>query len=166
MRVPPYHQKPGWQRFFAGVAIGCIISWVIFLYMFGVQQENQFERMNAQQKLIGNLTDRNAIWEKDYQKLNEEVKKKLKIQEIEVTILNGKTFKLDHLSIAEAEDAIHDDLASLLTKDVETIYNGRSLLKKSIENKIVEINKKRYKLEVAEILFYTNMYIEVRLVRL
>ncbi|CAH0346222.1 sporulation membrane protein YtrI [Bacillus sp. CECT 9360] len=166
MRIPPYHQKPGWQRFFAGVAIGCIISWVVFLYMFGVQQENQFERINTQRKLIGNLTDRNAIWEKDYQKLNEEVEKKLKIQEIEVTILNGKTFKLDHLSIAEAEDAIHDDLASLLTKDVETIYNGKSLLKKSIENKIVEINKKRYKLVVAEILFYTNMYIEVRLVRL
>lgn len=166
MRIPPYHQNPGWQRFFAGVSIGCIISWIVFLYMFGVQQEYQFEKINAQKKLIGDLLDRNQIWEKDYQKLNEEAEKKLKIQEIEVTIINGKTFKLDHLSIAEAEDAIHDDLASLLAKDVETIYNGRSLLKKSIENKIVEINKKRYRPEVAEILFYTNMYIEVRLVRL
>lgn len=166
MRVPPYHHVRVWLRFFAGAAIGSILSWLLFLYMFGVMQEKQIQKITDQQKIIKNLNDKNDIWENDYKRLNEETEKKLKIQEIQITILNGGTYNLDHLSIAEAEDAIRVDLASLIAKDVETIYNGRSLLKKSIENKILEINKRRYKLDVAEIFFYTNMKIEVRLVRL
>ena len=39
MRIPPYHRTPTWQRFFAGAALGGLISWVIFFYMHGVQQE-------------------------------------------------------------------------------------------------------------------------------
>ncbi|MDQ0220072.1 sporulation protein [Peribacillus cavernae] len=166
MRVPPYYREPGWQRFFAGVAIGGIIGWLVFLYMFGILQEKQIQKISNQKEVIGDLMDRNEIWEEDYEKLNEEAERKLKVQEVQVAILNGSRYRLDHLSIAEAEDAIHDDFASLIAKDVETIYNGKALLKKSIENKVIEINKKRYKLEVAEILFYTNMNIEVRLVRL
>jgi hypothetical protein len=38
-------------------------------------------------------------------------------------------------------------------------------LKKSIENKIVTINKKRYDLEVVEIMFYTKMNIEIKVKR-
>lgn len=166
MRVPPYHQVRGWRRFFAGAVIGGMIGWLVFLYMFGVMQEKQIQKIMDQRKAIKYMEKKLEIWEADYQKLNEETEKKLKIQEIQITILNGGTYNLDHLSIAEAEDAIRVDLASLIAKDVETIYNGRSLLKKSIENKILDINKRRYKLDVAEIFFYTNMKIEVRLVRL
>ncbi|RFU65988.1 sporulation membrane protein YtrI [Peribacillus glennii] len=166
MRVPQYHHVRAWLRFFSGVIIGAVISWMVFLFMYGVLQEKQIQKINYQQKIIKNLSDKNDIWEEDYEKLNEETEKKLKIQDLQITILNGDTYHLDHLSIAEAEDAIRADLASLIAKDVETIYNGRSLLKKSIENKILDINKRRYRLDVAEIFFYTNMKIEVRLVRL
>ena len=86
------------------------------------------------------------------------------IQEVEVTITNEK-YSLDQLSIAEAEDVIEDDLSSLLAKDVASVYDGKVLLKKSIENKIMTINKKRYRLEVVEIMFYTKMNIEIKLKR-
>lgn len=165
MRIPPFYRKPTWQRFFAGVIIGALMCWVLFFYMFGVQQEKQVHTIWEQNELIKDLNKKIAIWEEDYQKLNNQNEKVLTIQEVQIHISNGKNYNIDKLSIAEAEDVIRDDLASLIAKDVKTIYNGRVLLKKSIENKFIEINKKQYRLEVVEIMFYTEMYIEVKLKR-
>lgn len=166
MRIPPFYRQPSWQRFFAGVVIGVLISWSQFFYMFGVQQEKQIRTLQEQKELIKDLHEKIAIWEEDYQKLNDQNEERLTIQEVKVRITNGKNYNLDTLSIAEAEDVIRDDLASLIAKDVKTIYNGKVLLKKSIENKFIEINKKRYRLEVVEMMFYTDMYIEVKVRRI
>ncbi|MFJ7753395.1 sporulation membrane protein YtrI [Peribacillus muralis] len=165
MRIPPYHRAPTWQRFFAGAALGALLSWVMFFYMHGVQQEKQILTLHEQREDIKDLNDKIAIWEQDYKKLNQQNEEILTIQEVEVLITNGKDYSLDNLSVAEAEDLIEDDLSSLLAKDVASVYNGKMLLKKSIENKIMTINKKRYKLEVAEIMFYTKMNIEIKLKR-
>lgn len=166
MRIPPLFNNPSWQRFFAGVTIGAIISWILFFYMFGIQQDKQILTIKSQTEKIEDLNKEISIWEEEYKKLNEQNEKVLLIQDILVKINNGKAYNLDKLSIAEAEDVIRDDLASLIAKDVKTIYDGKGLLKKSIENKFIEINKKQYRLEVVEIMFYTNMYIEVKLKRI
>ncbi|MDM5211343.1 sporulation membrane protein YtrI [Peribacillus sp. RS7] len=165
MRIPPYHRAPTWQRFFAGAALGGLISWVMFFYMHGVQQEKQIRTIHEQREEIKDLNGEIAIWEQDYKKLNQQNEEILTIQEVEVTITNGKTYSLDQLSIAEAEDVIEDDLSSLLAKDVVSVYNGKMLLIKSIENKKLIINKKRYDLEVVEIMFYTKMNIEIKVKR-
>ncbi|MEI2400973.1 sporulation protein, partial [Paenibacillus phytohabitans] len=55
MRVPPYYQKPGWQRFFAGVVIGALISWIVFLFQFGVLQDNQIKKITQQEDEIKDL---------------------------------------------------------------------------------------------------------------
>ncbi|MFJ7744362.1 sporulation membrane protein YtrI [Peribacillus sp. NPDC097295] len=165
MRIPPYHRLPTWQRFFAGAALGGLLSWVIFFYMYGVQQETQIRIIHEQREEMKDLTEKIAIWEQDYKKLNQQNEEILTIQEVEVKISNGEFYSLDQLSIADAEDVIEDDLSSLLAKDVVSVYNGKTLLKKSIENKIIEINKKRYELEVYEIMFYTKMNIELKIKR-
>lgn len=165
MRIPPYHRLPTWQRFFAGAALGGLLSWVIFFYMYGVQQETQIRIIHEQREEMKDLTEKIAIWEQDYKKLNQQNEEILTIQEVEVKITNGEFYSLDQLSIADAEDVIEDDLSSLLAKDVVSVYNGKMLLKKSIENKIIEINKKRYELEVYEIMFYTKMNIELKIKR-
>lgn len=165
MRIPPYHRLPTWQRFFAGAAIGGLLSWVIFFYMYGVQQETQIRIIHEQREEMKDLNGKIAIWEQDYKKLNQQNEEILTIQEVEVKITNGEFYSLDQLSIADAEDVIEDDLSSLLAKDVVSVYNGKMLLKKSIENKIIEINKKRYELEVYEIMFYTKMNIELKIKR-
>lgn len=165
MRIPPYHRLPTWQRFFAGAALGGLLSWVIFFYMYGVQQETQIRIIHEQREEMKDLTEKIAIWEQDYKKLNQKNEEILTIQEVEVKITNGQFYSLDKLSIADAEDVIEDDLSSLLAKDVVSVYNGKMLLKKSIENKLIEINKKRYELEVNEIMFYTKMNIELTIKR-
>lgn len=166
MRIPPYHRLPTWQRFFAGAAIGGLLSWMIFFYMYGVQQEKQIRTIHDQREEIKDLQEEISIWEQDYKQLNKKNEEILTIQEVDVTITNGKLYSLDQLSIAEAEDVIEDDLSALLAKDVVSVYNGKLLLKKSIENKIVTINKKQYTLEVTEIMFYTKMNIEIKLRRI
>lgn len=166
MRIPPYYRDPTWQRFLAGAALGALISWVLFFYLFGIQQERQIIKIQEQEETILNLNQKIAIWEEEYHKLNEQTEKGLTIQDVQVQITNGKFYNLDTLSIAETEEAIRDDLSSLIAKDVKTIHMGRILLKKSIENKLIDINKRKYRLEVTEIMFYTDMYIELKLKRL
>lgn len=166
MRIPPYYRLPTWQRFFAGVVIGAIGSWFIFFYMYGVLQEKQISIIEIQRKEIHELKIKVGIWEQDFNKLNEETEKHLSVKEIRVTIANDRFYDLDKLSVVEAEEVIRTDLTTLITKNVEDVYKTKALLKKSIENKILEINKKRYRIEITEIFFYKNMEIEVKLHRL
>ncbi|WP_409289752.1 sporulation membrane protein YtrI [Peribacillus sp. SCS-37] len=164
MRIPQYYRLPLWQRFFAGAAIGGIISWLVFFYMHSVMQEKLINKLHKQNEAIKDLEDENELWEEDYNKLNEENLKKLTIQEVHVSIANFAMYKVDRLSAAEAAEAVRDELKSaLLSKDLETVYESRALLRKSIENKVLEINKKKYMLEVSEISYYTTLKFELRL---
>lgn len=165
MKPPILLSRRGWQRFIAGIAIGALISWIVFFYMYGVMQEKQIQLIQSQKIQIEELKDKNSIWEKDYASKNNEIEKKLTIQEIQVAITNGSSYKIDLLSIVEAQEAVRKDLHALITKDIETVYQGKALLKKTIENKVIEINDKKYTFEVKEILFFSKLYIEVHVKR-
>nr|WP_235186695.1 hypothetical protein [Geobacillus sp. FW23] len=64
MRIPPYYQYPSWQRFFAGAAIGALISWFVFLYIFGVLQEKQVQHVNELNEQIADLQNEFAFGRK------------------------------------------------------------------------------------------------------
>ena len=166
MRPPNILSQKEWQRFFAGVAIGAIISWVIYVYLHGMMQETQMKEIIEQQQIIKKLEDEIAIWEKESESINEETEKKLTIQEIQIAIENYRDYDLDLLSVLKAQEEIRKDLSSLITKDLETIYKGRFLRKKTVENKIIEINDKKYSFTVSELMFYTTIYIEVKVRRI
>lgn len=165
MKPPNITSSQEWQRFFVGVVIGAIISWLLYFYMHGVMQEKQILLIAKQKDTIAELTRNLEIWKKDYELLNEDIEKKIKIQDITVTIENYKTYKLDLLSVIEAQKGIRNDLSSLITKDLETVYKGKLLIKKTIENKIIEINDKKYTFEVSEMMFYSTLILEVKIKR-
>ena len=166
MRPSSILSQKEWQRFFAGVAIGAIISWVIYVYLHGIMQETQIKEIIEQQQTIQKLEDEIAIWEKESESINEETEKKLTIQEIQIVIENYRDYDLDLLSVLKAQEEIRKDLSSLITKDLETVYKGRFLIKKTVENKIIEINDKKYSFTVSELMFYTTIYIEVKVRRI
>ena len=166
MRPPNILSQKEWQRFFAGVAIGAITSWVIYVYLHGVMQESQMKEIIEQQQTIQKLEDEIAIWEKESESINEETEKKLTIQEIQIAIENYRDYDLDLLSVLKAQEEIRKDLSSLITKDLETVYKGRFLIKKTVENKIIEINDKKYSFTVSELMFYTTIFIEVKVRRI
>ncbi|MBO0960096.1 sporulation protein [Neobacillus sp. MM2021_6] len=163
MRIPPYYHRPAWQRFFSGMAVGGAISWCIFLYIYGVWQEENTEMIRKQQENIVDLNNEKKIWQEEYKEINKRNIENLTVQNFNIKITNFEKYKLDSLSVLETENAVRDDLSSLLAKDLETVYKSRDLLKKIIENKPVKINEKRYKLKVKEMVIYTNVSIQLEI---
>ncbi|MBS4208779.1 sporulation membrane protein YtrI [Bacillus sp. FJAT-50079] len=164
MRIPPLYHKPGWQRFLAGAAVGGCISWLIFLYMFGSIQEKSSFIINKQANDIKELQEDINIWKKEYDERNKENADLLTIQQIEVKLVRYEKYNItDKQSIIEIEEAIKEDLKSLIAKDISSVFKNKEIVKKTIENKIVNVNSKKYQIVVSEIYFYTTLSIEVEI---
>ncbi|ABO68015.1 MULTISPECIES: sporulation membrane protein YtrI [Geobacillus] len=163
MRISPHYQSPSWQRFFAGAAIGALISWFVFLYIFGVLQEKQARHVNELNEQIADLQNEIRIWQEDYIHYNKEMKKKLTVQDVSVHLANAKQYKLDSYTTFRIEDSVKEDLSHLITKDIETVYNSRDLIKRAIENKTYTIHEKPYRLQIHTLTIFTILAVEVKL---
>ncbi len=163
MRIPPYYRKPGWQRFFSGMAIGGAISWCIFIYIHGVWQEKHTALINEQSEKIVDLENEKKIWQEEYKEMNKRTIEQLTIQKINVKITNSEKYKLDLLSVSEIEDSVKDDISLMLAKDIDTVYKSKELIKKIIQNKPVKIHDKRYKLQVKEMVIFTTLSIQLEI---
>lgn len=162
MRIPPLYEKPGWQRFFAGVAVGALISWLVFLFQFGVLQEKQVQLLTKQQSEINDLEDRNNTLIEDYEKLNEENKSKLKIQDFKVEFANQKKHDLGKLNLHILSDAVMKNLNHLIGKDIESVSKNKELLRQAIE-KEYKLDDKVYKLKTYSIYFDTTLEITLNI---
>jgi hypothetical protein len=163
MRIPPYYRKPSWQQFFAGMAIGGVISWGLFLYIFGVWQEKQSEQIQKQKNEIDDLYREKKIWQDEFKSLNKKNLELMTIQEIKIRVTNPEKYDLDALSVYQIEDAVKEDINMVIAKDIETVYKSRELLRRSIENKVVKVSDKRYRLEIREIFIYTTLSISIEM---
>lgn len=164
MRVPSLHKQPHLKRLLAGTAIGFCLSWLLFLYMFGAMQEKQAALLEQQKKTINELKTQLAVWQEEYKDLNKKNLHKLTVQEIEIDIVNYKKYGIDDAqSIFSAKEQIKKDLSSLYAKDLETIYSHKDLIRQTIENKTLKINKRSYSLHVKEWSFYTTIHLELEL---
>ncbi|MEH7236310.1 sporulation membrane protein YtrI [Bacillus sp. JJ1562] len=161
MRVPPYHQKPGWQRFFAGVVIGALISWFVFLFQFGVLQDKQILKMTEQVSEINDLKKSKDILIEDMKKLNEDNKNKLKIQDFKVDFVNKKKFDLSSLNLHHMRTTVIEDLNSLIGQDVQTVSKNKELLFRTIENSVFELDDKSYRLKIHTVFFDTTLEISL-----
>lgn len=159
MRIPPLYRKKEWQILFSGMALGALVSWCIFLYIFGKWQE-EYSRENEERAIrIEELTKEKRIWQADVEKLNKENQKKLTIQDIDIKITNGEKYNLDAYSLYVIEKTVEEDLEALLAKDIEYAFQSSELIKKTIENQTHIANEKRYKLEIKNVVFYTTLSI-------
>lgn len=163
MRIPPYYHKPSWQQFFAGLAIGAVISWGVFLYIFGVWQEKQAKQIQKQNETIEELKGDIKIWQDEFQALNKKNIQQMTIQEIKIRIINSKKYELDPLSVYQIEQEIKEDINMVIAKDLETVYKSREFMRRAIENNPVEVNDKRYRLEIREIFIYTTLSISLEI---
>jgi hypothetical protein len=163
MRIPPYYRKPTWQQFFAGMVIGGVISWFIFIYIFGVWQEDYSKEIQKQKESIVDLEKEKLIWQDEFKKINKENKQKLTVQSIYIKITNRDKYGLDPLSVFEMEEKIKEDVSIMLAKDIETVYNSRELIRRIIENRTLKGIDKRFKLKVTEMTIYTTLSIEIEI---
>ncbi len=165
MRIPPYYRKPEWQRFFSGMAVGALLAWVLFLYIYGVSMERNAKKIEQQKDEISELKSDIQIWMEDYAELNKKNQEKLTVQEIKVKIVNDQKYKkyLDTLSIYEIEEETKGQLNMLLAKDLDSVFKSRDLITKVVENRTIPVNDKRYKLKIKSMVIYTSVSIQVEI---
>ena len=163
MRIPPYYKSPAVQRIFAGMVIGGVISWCIFVFIFGVWQERYSTEIKTQKATIEDLEKEKKIWQEEFSQQNKSTEEKLTVENLVVKI-NSKDkekYNIKPFNAIEMEDAIKEDLTAIIAKDLDMVYKSRALLKKSIENKVVTTDKKRYKFKVTELIVYTTVHVEL-----
>lgn len=164
MRVPSLHNRQRTKQLLAGAAVGFCLSWLLFLYMFGAMQERQAAKLEKQKKVMDELKVQLEIWQEEYKELNKKNLHKLTVQEIEIDIINYKKYGIDDSqSIFATKEQIKEDLSVLYAKDLETVYSHKELIRQTIENKRLKINKRSYSLHVKEWYFYTTVHIQLEL---
>ncbi|HHW37177.1 MAG TPA: sporulation protein [Bacillales bacterium] len=165
MRIPPFYQLRSWQRFLAGVAVGTFLGWLVFLYMYGHVHDKQINLLMEQKAKIQDLEEQKAIWQKDYEKFNEETKKKLIIEDIKIHFTNEKKLMLNEFTKFNLREAIKRDINSLIKLDVETVSKNNQLIIKTIENKVITIEGQKYQMKVEQLHLFTrlDLYLKVEL---
>jgi len=163
MKAPPERLSIGWAKFFVGIFFGFIISWLVFIYMYGVTEEEQVKQI-SELKMINKslIRDKNILIEST-ERLNKENKRNLTVQEIQVTILNYKQYNLNEFTKLRLVDDVKNDLSHLLTQDIKSVSRNRELLRRAVENKVYIKDDRRFKLEVDTIYFDTILEITLKI---
>ncbi|KQL37946.1 hypothetical protein AN960_13310 [Bacillus sp. FJAT-25509] len=163
MKAPPEQLSHGWAKFFVGIFFGFIISWLVFIYFYGVTEEEQVKQISELKMLNKDyLRDKNIFFE-NMERMNKENKRKLTVQEIKVTILNYKQYNLNEFTNLQLVNDVKDDLSNLLTQDIKSVSQNRELLRRAIENKVYIKDDRRFKLEIDTIYFDTVLEITLKI---
>ncbi|WP_371932671.1 sporulation membrane protein YtrI [Bacillus carboniphilus] len=151
------------QRFFVGVVIGTIISWWFFVYSYGIYQEEYLNTISELQNDKEGLENKIKVLQDDYNVLNKKNQQQLSIQDITISIQNADQYKLREYSKQEIIADLKEDLSSLIAKDIKSVSKTQFLIKKTIENKIYNIDNKKYKLELKVLVIDTTLVVDVEL---
>ncbi|SFE68262.1 sporulation membrane protein YtrI [Alteribacillus iranensis] len=157
MRIPPYYRRPGWQRFFAGVFIGVLGGWAFFLFQFGAVHEELVVEINKQKLQIEHQKEQIEILRSEEKKRNEENEKKLTVQEIKIQFANEKEMRLNELALFELKQQAEEEINFLKNKNIESVVDGKDLIRKAIENKTYEVGDNEWNLVIKEMYIYTNL---------
>ncbi|ADF41590.1 sporulation membrane protein YtrI [Priestia megaterium] len=165
MRVPSERmfKRSDWQRFFAGIVIGAIVSWGVFLTIYGVSRDRELEEIRIANDKLEKANLQISAWQEDVKALNKEMKQHLIIQNVKVKLVNGNRYKVNSVVEYNIQKSVDKEAQHLIAQDIESAYRSRDILKKAIENKKYEFDKTIYEIEVHQIYFYTTLSIEVRI---
>ncbi|MBO9130623.1 sporulation membrane protein YtrI [Bacillus sp. 165] len=163
MRIPPLYKSKSWQLLFGGAAIGSIISWGIFLHVYGELREKQAKTIIEQKQEIEQLEHDLQIWKDEEKKRNNQMKRTLTIQDIKIKIINHEQYDLDELAVYSLTAAIRGDLRNLLKENIQGVARNKELLKKVIENKTYERDNRTYQFKVDTIYFDTVLEITLKI---
>ena len=163
MKAPPEKISPRWAIFFVGVFFGAVISWLFFMYNYGITEEQQVRNLAEMQGKIDDLKRYNEILTEDQKKLNIENQKNLTIQEIKIQITNTNQYKLNKFTSLLLINDVKNDLSHLLTQDIRSVAMNKELLRRAIENKVYQKDDKRFKLEIQTIYFDTVLEITLKI---
>ncbi|SHF78476.1 sporulation membrane protein YtrI [Ornithinibacillus halophilus] len=151
MHIPPYYKKPGWQRFFVGVFFGGLISYFVVIYMYGSMYGQLLEENTKLDSELKNAEKRIETLEENNANLDEQSKKPIAVEEIEMTIVNAEQLKLDSLITHQLEELVKEEVDQIIGEDVNIVTESSALIISSIENKNFKVDDFSYAFEVKQI---------------
>ena len=151
MHISPYHKKPGWQRFFAGAFFGGLLAYMIFLYMHGVMQKDLLEHNMTLQAEVGELRRQNEALLQDNKDLDQKNKQDIKIETIDIKILNEDQMRLDRLLAHQLEELMKEDIDQIVGESIDAVTKNDELLIAAIENQTYRIDDFSYKVKVEKL---------------
>ncbi|RYL93791.1 sporulation protein [Sporolactobacillus sp. THM7-4] len=159
MRIPPYYKMPDWQRFLAGCVIGLLIGFSIFLFLYGTAQEKQINKIREQKAEIEILKEQKKILIESEERKNEDLEKKLTVQEIEIYISDHH---MDEATKAELENAVADELHSIVNHSIESVADNRELIEKAIERKPLIVSDITYHFKVKSMVIFSTVTLQLQ----
>lgn len=156
-----YLRRPGWQRFIAGFILGSIVGWIFFVTLNGFAQERQIDVINKQRSKIESLEKDKGIWQEDVKEENEELQKKLAVQEIQIDFTDPSKSEIAETQRSKLEEKIRGQLSSILTQNIESVADNRDLIY-LIENKTYEIDKEAFNVKIQSLVIYSTVEIVLK----
>ncbi|UOQ86280.1 sporulation membrane protein YtrI [Gracilibacillus salinarum] len=165
MHIPPYYKRPGWQRFLAGICIGTIVGYFVFIYMFGELQQKWIEEKLAMQSELQDLQHSYDTLLKNHQQLDQETKNGIQIQELEIEFLNLEKVNIDNdrPMVQQLDQVLRNEASSAIGKSVDDLSNSIDLLISSIENKIINIDDFRFQATVSRVIVGETLRLSIEL---
>ncbi|TCP32082.1 hypothetical protein EV207_10155 [Scopulibacillus darangshiensis] len=164
MRIPPYYKRPGWQRFLSGITVGLIFGFIFFMSLYGMAQERQIDKIKEQQTEIKSLQRRNETLMDDKEEKNEQLEKKLLVQDVKVNILVSKQKEIDRIILFELKEKIEERLHSLINNDIESISSNLDLIYKAIEGHPFMIDKVAYHFKIQDLVIKSVVEVSVKII--
>lgn len=149
MHIPPYHKKITWQRFFIGAVFGALISYGIYIYIYGSLYERVLEENLEIQSELTDVKNQNEALLQDKEDLDEKSNEPQTVESIEVTITSQDALRLDRLIIHQLEDLIKEEINHLIGQEIATVEESNQLLLSTIENKGFTVDDVTYYFDVS-----------------
>lgn len=161
MHIPPYHKKATWQRFFVGAVIGAILSYGVYLYIYGSLYEQLLEDNLELEAEVTELEKQNEALTQDKEDLDEQKEQPITVETIEINITNESELRLDRLIVHQLEELINEEINHLIGENVTIIDESSQLLRSSIENKGFSVDDFTYYFDVLQLTISRNMILTV-----
>ncbi|GAA0336178.1 hypothetical protein GCM10008967_28200 [Bacillus carboniphilus] len=149
MRVPElYRKNRTFQILVIGMVFGSIISWCVFLFMFGSLNDKQLLRIEELQEQVSSLKKDNETLLKNIKEINQENEKKLTVQLIDISLQNTEKYNLSAFDELKIKQEIRDETREILNRKIEDISSNVEFIIKAIEHKPYYIGDATYSVKV------------------
>lgn len=162
MHIPPYHKKMSWQRFFIGLFFGALISYCLVIFMYGQMYEDLLEKNLTLQSELSDVKKQNESLLKTNEDLDEQTKKPITVEKINLFIENKEELKLDTFTIHKVEDLVKQEIDHLIGQDVYIVSESEELLVSTVENNVYKVDDFSYEFEVIKLTISNNVKITVK----
>ncbi|WP_163971624.1 sporulation membrane protein YtrI [Oceanobacillus halotolerans] len=161
MHIPPYHRLPTWQRFLAGIIMGGVIAYCLFIYFHGTMYDELLEENLNLQSEISDLKQQNEALLEDNEEHDEESEKEIVVNAIEITITNEDDLDLDRLIVHQLKELVKQELDPIMGLKIQAISESSELLIASIEDKGFTVDDFTYYFEVKQLIIDETIKLSV-----